>query len=96
LEGGREKAEAGQAAHNLGPILGFFIPTILPAQLADVVRIGQETDVEDKIGVERQAVFEPERGDVDHQPLAQGKLLNHRAGHEGVGSFPLIVVAGVA
>jgi len=30
LEGGREKAEAGQAAQNLGPILGFFIPTILP------------------------------------------------------------------
>jgi len=59
----RRRLPQDEVAHRLletGERLEFGIP----------VRIGQEADIEDEIGLERDPVLEPEGDDVDAQVLA--------------------------
>src|SRR6476661_8253808 len=69
----RVEQAAGPAQELVGALLPHDeladrrVPSGQGPQLGDPVRVGQEAHVEDDVGIERQAVLEPERHDGDAQ-----------------------------
>ncbi len=70
------KSRRGLGAVQVAPHLA--VAARVRAQRRHEVRIGQEPDVEQQVGVDRNAVLEPEAQDRDDQPRAWRRARSRR------------------